>query len=64
MENNVNKIEVGDKIQVQGITVEVASIAFQEHYSDGFITEFTDTRGNYRSWKQCVEGGKLIKKHS
>ena len=57
------KLEPGDKIVCKGIKATIKEILFQEWYEDtGFITEFTDTNGNYRSWKQGIDGGKVIPK--
>lgn len=57
------KLEPGDTIVCKGIKATIAKIAFQEWWKDyGFITEFTDTNGNYRSWKQGVDGGYVIEK--
>lgn len=64
MTSKANTIEVGDKIQVQGITVEVASVQYQFCFDDGIVAEFTDTNDIYRNWKQRIDGGTLIKKHS
>lgn len=62
---NEMKLEPGDTIVCKGIKATIAKITFQEWYDDyGFITEFTDTNGKYRSWKQNVDGGKVIPKES
>ena len=65
--NNGNKIlEVGDTVVCKGIRATIASITFQEYWGDkeGFHTEFTDTNGIYRSWKQWTDGGYIIPKES
>lgn len=51
------KLEPGDKIVCQGIEATIAEIKYQEYWEDeGFIVEFTDTNGVYRSWKQALDG--------
>lgn len=62
---NENKIlEPGDKICCKGITCTIAEITFQEpwEWRKAFYTEFRDTNGVYRSWKQNVDGGYVIAK--
>ncbi|MCD8083001.1 MAG: hypothetical protein LUE86_05730 [Clostridiales bacterium] len=62
--NGTKILEPGDQISCQGITCTVATIAYQEYWEeDGFRTEFTDTAGNYRSWKQNMDGGYVIAKN-
>ena len=57
-------LEPGDKIRCQGITCTIAEITFQEYWEDdGFYTEFRDTNGVYRNWKQWVDGGEGIPKN-
>ena len=53
------QLEIGDTIKCMGITATIASIAFQEpwEWRDAWYLEFTDTKGNYRSWKQNFDGG-------
>lgn len=52
------RLEPGDKIVCQGIEATIAEIKYQEYWEDdGFIVEFTDTNGIYRSWKQALDGG-------
>ena len=59
------KLEPGDTIICHGVKATIAKITFQEYWEgDGFYTEFTDTNGNYRNWKQEVDGGKVIPKES
>lgn len=56
-------LETGDKIKCKGITCTIKEITFQEYWEDdGFYIEFHDTNGVYRSWKQWVDGGKVIPK--
>lgn len=60
-ESGKYKLEPGDQICCHGLTVTIAEIHFQEYWERcGFITEFTDTDGNYRSWKQHIDGGTVI----
>ena len=56
-------LKPGDVIHCQGFVVTVKTIACQEWYEDtGFLTEFIDTNGNYRSWKQYLDGGYVEEK--
>lgn len=56
-------LEPGDKIRCQRITYTIAEITFQEYWEDyGFYTEFHDTNGVCRNWKQWVDGGEVIPK--
>ena len=56
-------LEPGDTIVYKGIQATIKEIKDQEYWNNyGFITEFTDTNGNYRSWKQHIDGGKVIPK--
>ena len=61
-EENGNKIlEVGDIIYCKGIRAEIDRISYQEYWDGyGFRTEFWDTKGNYRSWKQDLDGGFVL----
>jgi hypothetical protein len=62
-----NKIlEAGDTIVCKGIRAEIASINFQEYWgeNEGFYTEFRDTNGNYRNWKQGIDGGYVLPRES
>lgn len=62
-DRDVYELEHGDTIICQGIKATIKEIKFQEYWEGyGFITEFTDTNGNYRSWKQGIDGGKVIPK--
>lgn len=63
LDRDVYELEPGDTIICQGIKATIKEIKSQEYWDGyGFITEFTDTNGNYRSWKQEVDGGKVISK--
>ena len=58
----MNKIDVGDTVIARGIKVVVGEIIYQEYYDEtGYSIEFIDSRGDYRDWKQSVDGGQLIK---
>ena len=61
LNRDVYKLEPGDTIVCKGIRATIKEIKFQEYW-DSYITEFTDTNGNYRSWKQDIDGGKVIPK--
>jgi hypothetical protein len=54
----------GDIVHCQGITCTIADISWQEPWSwrQSYYLEFTDTNGNYRSWKQEFDGGYAILK--
>lgn len=57
------ELEPGDTIVCKGIKATIAKITFQEYWEgEGFYTEFTDTNGVYRNWKQWIDGGHVIKK--
>lgn len=58
------ELEVGDTIVCKGIKATIASITFQEYWGEdeGFYTEFRDTNGKYRNWKQYIDGGYVIPK--
>ena len=57
------ELEPGDTIVCKGIKVTITKITFQEYWEgEGFYTEFTDTNGVYRNWKQWIDGGNVIKK--
>ena len=59
------QLEPGDTIICKGIKATIKEIKFQEYWDGyGFITEFIDTNGNYRSWKQGIDGGKVIPKEN
>lgn len=59
IELNGQQLQPGDIVVCQGIKCVVKEIAFQEPYSwrDSYYTEFRDTDGVYRSWKQQYDGG-------
>lgn len=62
---DIPTLEAGDTIICKGIRATIKEVKFQEYWEGyGFITEFIDTNGNYRSWKQGVDGGKIIPKES
>ena len=57
------ELEPGDTIVCKGIKATIKEIKYQEWWADyGFIIEFIDTNGNYRNWKQCIDGGRVIPK--
>lgn len=57
------QLEPGDTIVCKGIEATIKKIEYQAYlHDDGFITEFIDTNGNYRNWKQYLDGGKVIPK--
>ena len=60
---DLSVLELGDTIICKGIKATIAKITFQEYWErEGFYTEFTDTNGVYRNWKQWIDGGKVIPK--
>ena len=62
-EKEILKLEPGATIICKGIKAVIKEIKYQEWWNDyGFIVEFIDTNGNYRSWKQGSDGGKVIPK--
>ena len=62
------QLEPGDTIICQGVKATIDTITFQEYWGEntnyefGFYTEFRDTNGVYRSWKQMYDGGYVIAK--
>ena len=55
------QLEPGDTIVCQSIKATIDTITFQEYWDkDGFYTEFRDTNGTYRNWKQWIDGGYII----
>lgn len=63
LEDGNKTLEIGDKVRCKGTTCTIKEIAFQEYYEGyGFVTEFRDTNGVYRNWKQWVDGGEVIPK--
>ena len=62
-DENIPTLEPGDTIICKEIKATIKEIKYQEWWNDyGFIVEFIDTNGNYRSWKQGADGGKVIPK--
>lgn len=71
IEKNRKIIEVGDKIHAQGMTFEIAKIAYQEYFEkddfgkpDYFNIEFEDSNGGYHHWKSQFDGGYVIPKET
>lgn len=58
----VLELEPGDAICCKGIEAIIKEITYQDYYKGYFETEFTDTTGKYRSWKQIYDGGRVIDK--
>ena len=56
----MRNVEIGDKIHARGITVTITKILFQEHFSDDWDIEFLDDFGQYRHWRNWLDGGYLI----
>ena len=57
------QLEPGDTIVCKGIKATIKEITYQEYWDrEGFIVEFIDINGKYRSWKQYVDGGNVIQK--
>ena len=65
VEKMKRQLEIGDTIVCMGIKATIAEIAFQEpwEWRESWYLEFTDTNGNYRSWKQEFDGGKAYDKN-
>ena len=65
IEANGEPVEVGDKKCCMGITCIVKEVCFSIYWGNGtdggYDCEIIDTNGNYRSWKQRIDGGKLYK---
>ena len=59
------QLEIGDTIRCAEVSATIAEITFQEPWAwrNSWYIEFTDTDGNYRSWKQCDDGGKAYDKN-
>lgn len=62
IENGRRILEIGDRVHCQGITSRVDEIYWQEDWggSDGIYTEFRDTNGVLRNWKQGIDGGFVL----
>ena len=61
-ENEKKILKPGDVIHCHGLVVALKEIEHQEWYQEtGFLAEFFDTDGNYRSWKQYLDGGYVEK---
>lgn len=58
----MRQLRHGDKICCKGITCTIDKISFQEpwEWRNSYYLEFTDTNGNYKSWKQCFDGGEAV----
>ena len=65
LNRDIYKLEPGDTIVCKGIKATIKEIKYQDYFhDDGFTTEFIDTNENYRSWKQYIDGGKVISKEN
>ena len=64
VKNDIKQLEKGDKITCKGICAEIAKITYQDYdaYTDTFIVEFYDSKGNLRNWHQNSDGGTVIAK--
>ena len=57
------EVKKGDVIKCQGCTVVIGEVIHSYYHSiDGWMIEGKDQNGKYFMWKQCFDGGKLIKK--
>lgn len=55
-------VQVGDVIKCGYIKCTVKEITFSEVWEgDGHYVEFFDTNGNYRNWKQWIDGGEVYR---
>lgn len=57
----IKNIHKGDHIACMGEVVTVGKILYRDYYAGTWDVEFIDTEGNYRHWKQALDGGKLIR---
>lgn len=57
------KLYPGDQITAMGQAATIWSILYQDMYADPGERdiEFIDTDGNYRHWKECFDGGEVIR---
>lgn len=64
MFEDLGKAEVGDSLYVKYCEYVIARIIMAEYYGsrDGYYIEFYDTHNQYHYWKQCYDGGRLVKK--
>lgn len=63
----VKEVKPGDAIRCMGITVVIEKIYYAHYFGgghddDGWMIEFVDSNGNYRYWKQYLDGGEIIYK--
>lgn len=57
----MKNVKRGDRIHCNGITVEIGKVVYQDYYAGTWDIEFFDTQGNYRHWKQALDGGHLVR---
>lgn len=60
MDNNT-KIFPGDQISAMGHTFSVWSILYQDHIDGMYDVEFIDDQDRYHHWKECFDGGQVIR---
>lgn len=49
-------------VTITDFTMTITKIIYQEPYEwrNAYYIEFIDEHGNYRSWKQNIDGGKAV----
>jgi len=50
----------GTKIRCKGMTVTVNEVLYADKWDGKWDVEFIDSNGNYRHWKQELDGGEVI----
>lgn len=50
----------GTKIRYKGMTVTVNEVLYADKWDGKWDVEFIDSNGNYRHWKQELDGGEVI----
>ena len=55
------KIYPGDQISALGHTFTVWSILYQDHLDGAYDVEFIDDHDRYHHWKECYDGGTVIR---
>lgn len=57
----IKEVKVGDEVTCKGMTVKIAEVVSSHNYgsdeSPDWYIEFHDESGQYRYWKQSIDGG-------